>query len=148
MQNPKITKVFFDCHKDSKALHKRIKCCIEKVYDIQAMHMLIKQWKMGEQSDISVTVPGLNKTLEEYKASHGINEYKDKMKEIFGEENEPYQARPLSLFYLKYAARDIEDLIEVKDKMLNELRSLFKEEIVEKIVFYLSREYVKKGCIY
>jgi ribonuclease D len=146
MQNPKIVKVFFDCHKDSEALHKEIKCCIENVYDLQAMNMLIRQWKMGEKNDPSVTTPGLNKTLEECKASHGVNEYKKKMKEIFAEENGTYQARPLSLFFLKYAARDVEDLIELKDKMLGELGTLFKEEMAKKIALYLSKEYVKRGC--
>eukprot|EP00826_Nyctotherus_ovalis_P008181 TRINITY_DN12113_c0_g2_i1.p3 TRINITY_DN12113_c0_g2~~TRINITY_DN12113_c0_g2_i1.p3 ORF type:complete len:117 (+),score=41.18 TRINITY_DN12113_c0_g2_i1:261-611(+) len=108
--------------------------------------MLIKQWKAGEQVDSWVATPGLNKVLEEYKASHGINIYKEKMKEIFAEEIETYEVRPLSLMYLRYAASDVEDLIEIKGKMLAELSQLFKNGRGPLIAEALSKEYVEQGC--
>ena len=146
MMNSKITKIFFDCHRDSEALHKAIGCCVENAYDIQAMHMLIKQWKIDNKNDNTVSMPGLNKSLEEYKASHGVNEYKEIMHEIFKTQAGSYEKRPLSLMYIRYAAKDVEDLIEVKEKMLAELDTMFKNGIGKKIAEVLSIEYVKQGC--
>lgn len=146
MMNPQVNKVFFDCHKDSEALHKGLGCCVANVFDVQAVHMLIKQWKAGEQVENWVATPGLNKVLEEYKASHGINIYKEKMKEIFAEETETYETRPLSLMSLRYAASDVEDLVEVKGKMLAELSQLFKSGKGPLVAETLSREYAEQGC--
>jgi hypothetical protein len=147
MSNREILKVFFDCHKDSEALHKGLSSCVENVLDVQAMHMLLKQWKTEIKEGNTVSTPGLNKSLGEYKASHGINEYKEEMKRIFNEEYGSYGKRPLSLMYIRYAAKDVEDLIEVKDKMLAELSSIFKDNIGIKLAQVLSTEYVKQGCV-
>ncbi len=74
--------MFFDCRKDSEALHKGLGCCLRNVYDIQAMHMFIAQMRatvplkhVGE-----ISAPGLNVSLEAFKASHGINVSKNAMK--------------------------------------------------------------------
>jgi len=147
MLNKKILKVFFDCRKDSEALHKGLNTCVENVLDIQGMHMLLKQWKSENKNENTILTPGLNKPLEEYKASHGINEYKEEMKKIFLEEHGSYRKRPLSLMFIRYAAKDVEDLVEVKDKILAELNSIFKDNIGIKLAEVISKEYLKHGCM-
>lgn len=49
--------------------------------------------------------------------------------------------------FLRYAAKDVEDLIEVKEKMLNELNGIVKnEEISNSIAIEISRSYADQGC--
>jgi ribonuclease D len=56
--------------------------------------------------------------LEKWEAPHGPNELKDKMKRIFQEEPRSYfETRPIVPEFLHYSARDVEDLIEVQEKM-------------------------------
>lgn len=82
MSDPKIEKIFFDCRKDAEALHKKLKCCVQNVYDIQAMHMTISQLRSAVplKNLGDIIMPGLNVSLDLYRASHGINKSKNIMK--------------------------------------------------------------------
>jgi len=65
--------------------------------------------------------PGLNQILETWKAPNGPNELKEKMKKIFQEGDRSYfETRPIIDDFLQYSARDVEDLIEVHEKMLQQ----------------------------
>ena len=149
MNSTTIEKVFFDCRKDSEALHKGLHCCINNVYDIQAMHMFLSQWKSSIplKNTGDILAPGLNVSLEEFKASHGINEAKETMKQIFFNQHGTYEIRPLSLMYIRYAAKDVEDLVEIKEKMLCDFTSTFNDyKTGKKVAEILSKSYSEQGC--
>lgn len=67
-------------------------------------------------------MPGINKVLTAYEATHGNNNLKEYFRERFHNvPSEYYHKRPLEDEYLVYAAKDVEDLIEVKHKMVAKL---------------------------
>eukprot|EP00330_Aristerostoma_sp_ATCC50986_P003483 CAMPEP_0114581418 /NCGR_PEP_ID=MMETSP0125-20121206/5523_1 /TAXON_ID=485358 ORGANISM="Aristerostoma sp., Strain ATCC 50986" /NCGR_SAMPLE_ID=MMETSP0125 /ASSEMBLY_ACC=CAM_ASM_000245 /LENGTH=90 /DNA_ID=CAMNT_0001773599 /DNA_START=230 /DNA_END=502 /DNA_ORIENTATION=+ len=69
--------------------------------------------------------PGLNEVLRKYGASHGVNGLKGIMKKRFSDmPREYFLARPIDLEVLVYSAKDVEDLVEIKGKMLKKLKDL------------------------
>jgi len=102
-----------------------------------------------------VGAPGLNDVLLQYNASHGLNGLKELMKERFNKmPREYFYARPIDKEYLIYSAKDVEDLVEVKEKMVERLwgllRSVGVEVEREKIVVLCkkaSRTYSLHGCL-
>jgi len=69
--------------------------------------------------------PGLNDVLSRYNASHGINSLKHVMKNRFVQlPREYFLNRPIDKEFLIYSAKDVEDLVEVKDKMIKRLQEL------------------------
>lgn len=64
--------------------------------------------------------PGLNSVLKYYEATHGHNELKDIFKNV---PEDFFHVRPLPLEWVIYSASDVEDLIEVKELMID---SVFK----------------------
>ena len=99
-------------------------------------------------------LPGLNEVLEKYKTSHGLNRLKDIMKSRFqGLPIEYFLQRPIDKEFLIYSAKDVEDLVEVKVKMVKRLKELlvfFLGDVDEAKVEYLcrmvSRSYAVQGC--
>jgi ribonuclease D len=56
--------------------------------------------------------------LETWGAPLGQNQLKERMKKVFGEAGRDYfEKRPIEEEFLEYSARDVEDLIEVHEKM-------------------------------
>jgi len=150
MQDTEICKTFFDCRRDTEAMHKMLKCCVKNVFDVQAIHMLLKQWKSTSplKNTGEIISPGLNTALKDFKASHGINENKEKMHEIFNEGSGTYEIRPLSLMFIKYAAKDVEDLLEIKEKMIKKFESFSNDsKLCDIIIQIMSRAYAEQGCI-
>jgi len=101
--------------------------------------------------------PGLNEVLKAYGASHGINHLKAVMKKKFEEmPREYFLKRPLDTEYLVYSAKDVEDLIEVKQnieviilQILNKLIDLDGDKgklLVELLWKKVSKTYVLFGC--
>jgi len=102
--------------------------------------------------------PGLNEVLKAYGASHGINHLKAVMKKKFEEMPRGYfLKRPLDKEYLVYSAKDVEDLIEVKQniqirilQILNKMIDLDGEKgklLVELLWKKVSKTYIFFGCI-
>mmetsp|Transcript_12954 Transcript_12954/g.11083 ORF Transcript_12954/g.11083 Transcript_12954/m.11083 type:complete len:82 (+) Transcript_12954:2598-2843(+) len=62
--------------------------------------------------------PGLNEVLLGCGASHGANTLKNLMKKRFNEApREYFLKRPIDLDFLVYSAKDVEDLVEVRDNL-------------------------------
>jgi len=106
----------------------------------------------------NIKPPGLNEVLKAYGASHGINQLKAVMKRKFEEmPREYFLKRPLDKEYLVYSAKDVEDLIEVKQNIeIKILQILIKmidldgekgKLLVELLWKKVSRTYVFFGCI-
>ncbi len=101
-----------------------------------------------------VNLPGLNEVLEKYQASHGLNDLKYIMKNRFGcLPLDYFLARPLDKEYLIYAAKDVEDLVEVSERMkmkLTELLSFYfknlEDEKVDLLCKKVSKTYAVHGC--
>lgn len=100
-------------------------------------------------------LPGLNEVLDKYQASHGLNKLKNIMKSRFGAVPiEYFLKRPIDKEFLVYSARDVEDLVEVKEKMEQELKELLKvfvggnleEERVDLLCKKVSKTYALHGC--
>lgn len=98
--------------------------------------------------------PGLNDVLKQYEASHGLHILKDLMHTRFGVVKRDYfLQRPIDREFLLYAAKDVEDLVEVKYKMIETLEKLFEEifgnvdkEMVLLLCSTISRTYTDHGC--
>lgn len=98
--------------------------------------------------------PGLNDVLLGCGASHGANKLKNLMKKRFQEApREYFLKRPIDLDFLVYSAKDVEDLVEVKNK----LNKMLKEELekfvgefeFDKIILLaekVSKTYILHGC--
>jgi len=101
-----------------------------------------------------INLPGLNEVLEKYEASHGINTLKYAMKSRFGGlPLDHFLQRPIDKEYLIYAAKDVEDLVEVRENMkikLKELLSFFVKNIedvkVDLLCKKVSKTYALHGC--
>ena len=157
-------KLFFDCQKDSLALHKFLNIHCENVIDLAAFHVLIESlsfflmWKKqkidGFETQTKWKFPNLNDILEKYQAKHGINPFKEEMKVKFATENiEHFQQRPIREDFLEYSAKDVEDLEDVYGKMMRKLEEIVQElevksdkDSLEESVKKISRKYVKQGC--
>ena len=104
--------------------------------------------------EIASRPPGLNDVLGTYKASHGLNNLKSMMKERFwGLSRGYFLKRPIDKEFLIYSAKDVEDLAEVRVKMLSRLTDVLKKfygsvppEFVELFTCYLSHTYTVQGC--
>jgi len=101
-----------------------------------------------------INLPGLNEVLEKYQASHGLNTLKYVMKNRFGSLPLDYfLQRPIDEEYLIYSAKDVEDLVEVSERMkikLKELLSFYfkdlEDEKVELLCKKASKTYALHGC--
>ena len=99
--------------------------------------------------------PSLNDVLEDYKASHGINGLKSIMKDRFWKLPRGYfLQRSIDTELLIYSARDVEDLEEVRAKMMKRLEVALKNtcngvsyEMLMVLTTYVSHLYTNKGCI-
>ncbi len=66
---------------------------------------------------------------------------------MFSEGHGTFELRPISLTYIRYAAQDVEDLVEIKEKMLEEGTKLLKSKKVAVAVSEcLGRCYAEQGC--
>jgi len=98
--------------------------------------------------------PGLNEVLGAYDASHGLNGLKEIMRARFWALPRAYfLQRPIDSEFLVYSAKDVEDLVEVKEKMIDELHKVLKRflpnierEKVELLTKKVSRTYSIYGC--
>jgi hypothetical protein len=98
--------------------------------------------------------PGLNKVLIGYQASHGDNALKDIFKQRFDSyPREYFLKRPMDQEWIVYSAKDVEDLIEVKEKMIEKLHikleEIFGEFDLEKtrmVAHKASKTYATYGC--
>jgi len=99
--------------------------------------------------------PGLNEILRSYGASHGINHLKAAMKKKFEEmPREYFLKRPLDKEYLIYSAKDVEDLVEVKNniearttEILEKLTgTLQNKKLIEFLWKKVSKTYSLFGC--
>ena len=98
--------------------------------------------------------PNLNDVLGAYKASHGLNNLKTLMKERFCTMQRGYfLQRPIDKEFLIYSAKDVEDLSEVRTKMLVRLTDVLKKyygnipsEVVELFSSHISYTYTVQGC--
>ena len=105
--------------------------------------------------EIAARPPGLNDVLESYKASHGINGLKMIMKERFWTLSRGYFfQRPIDVEYLIYAAKDVEDLEEVRSKIMKKLEGVLKNicsglpnEIFMLLLSYISYLHTHEGCV-
>jgi len=112
--------------------------------------------KTGEIFTFSddISLPGLNEVLERYEASHGLNKLKHIMKSRFGRLPLDYFLnRPIDKEYLIYSAKDVEDLVEVKEKMkikLKEMMSFFLKDLesekIDLLCQEVSKTYALHGC--
>ncbi|KRX01440.1 Ribonuclease H-like domain [Pseudocohnilembus persalinus] len=163
--NEKILKIFHDCRKDSLALHFNTGICVKNVFDTAAVHMFREEiegyftahlqkdtFNLMRYLEFTIKWPGLNDILETYQASHGINQQKDDMHRKFSDQRyaEYFRSRPIKDDYLEYSARDVEDLIEVKQNMMNCIKELGVKEkmqmdnqILEYVVLQMSQDYAK-----
>ena len=49
--------------------------------------------------------------------------------------------------FIRYAAKDVEDLIEVKERMMNDVEKLMGNvEVARKVAGAMSRAYSEQGC--
>ncbi len=86
--NPNIRKVFFDGKKDIEAMHFVMGVGIHNVFDAQAVHMALFQFKeFSKNKKIyevkQMVTPGLNDVLGKHEVEHGVNTLKHKFKKIF-----------------------------------------------------------------
>lgn len=90
--------------------------------------------------------PGLNLVLKDYEASHGANPLKEIMKKrMHTLPRDYFLRRPIDQENLIYAAKDVEDLVEVKEKSFKHTIALFEEllgpvdrEKVYKVISFIS----------
>ena len=82
-----------------------------------------------------IKLPGLNSALAKYGATHGISGLKTVMRRRFKRmPAEYFLTRPIDKEFLVYTARDVEDLVEVKENMvksMQELLTLFMGNVEE-----------------
>ena len=98
--------------------------------------------------------PGLNEVLKIYGASHGTNDLKGVMKKKFEEMPRGYfLKRPIDKDYLVYAAKDVEDLVEVKNGIearlwssLQQFNGVVNIESIELLCKKISKTYAIFGC--
>ena len=96
----------------------------------------------------------MNEILEKYDAKNGKNVLKEEIKGKFASENwEVFRKRPICEDFLEYAAKDVEDLRDVMEKMVGKMIRILKDlgVVVEKegVMGFLrrvGRKYVKEGC--
>jgi len=161
MEDPTKCKIFHDCRQDSAALHAFFNICPSNIFDLSAVYMLIEYIKRSldkkEDTLISeeIKLPGLNEILEKYQAIHGINKLKNVMKERFRKfPREYFLQRPIDQEFFVYSAKDVEDLVEIRQKMQSTLGSLFHKFIgqtitEDKLDFLckkVSKIYSQNGC--
>jgi len=99
--------------------------------------------------------PGLNEILKTYNASHGINRLKDIMKKRFQDmPREYFLKRPIDKEILIYSARDVEDLVEMKEKIQAKLKSVLEDLVgpiedsrLELLIRKVSKTYTLYGCL-
>lgn len=67
-------------------------------------------------------MPGLNAILEKYGSPNGVNQLKEKMRLKFEQPEHVkavyFEKRPIDGEFMEYAARDVEDLVDVAHAML------------------------------
>ena len=105
--------------------------------------------------EVASRPPGLNDVLEKYKAPHGLNNLKLIMKERFWTMSKGYfLQRPIDKEFLIYAAKDVEDLEEMRKSMSKKLEEFFKKiygsvpfEMIMLFSSYISYLYTCEGCI-
>jgi len=98
--------------------------------------------------------PGLNDVFEDYKAPHGLNQFKHVMKWRFWNLPKAYfLARPIDKEFLMYSAKDVEDLIACKDNILARLKEILlginedvKNDEVMIFALNVSKTYSNYGC--
>lgn len=105
-----------------------------KLFDVKGFEQYSKierEAKKGYQ-------PGLNEVLRTYNAKHGTNDLKKTMKKRFSTFPKDYfLARPIHSEFLVYSAKDVEDLCQIKENMINKLWGMFADissETIDKIV--------------
>jgi hypothetical protein len=122
-----------DCRQDSLAIHELLGCCIESVLDTCGTDLYLMQYNLyhthGNQvtykdlADTLQKVPGLNAILSKYGSPNGVNNLKDKMKEMFempaAEKVVFFEVRPMHPDFVEYAIRDVEDLVDIGRTMLS-----------------------------
>ena len=177
LEDDKIIKVFHSCIFDVLALNQFNGCFPKNVLDTSALQMFINSFeyqsckmlkvqkcnfkknieaenvKKLDNNEFSIKAPGLNDLLKEYNASNGLNELKDLMKSKFNDKNSKYfLKRPIDEEFLIYSAKDVEDLIEIKDKILIRLQTVLEKKVgniclnrIEKLAYTLSETYVLRG---
>jgi len=166
-------KIFHDCRQDSTALHSYFNICPSNVFDLSAVYMLIEylnrhqslhskdqqqkatQDNSQAQNQDEIKLPGLNDILEKYQATHGINKLKSVMKTRFRTfPREYFLQRPIDQEFLIYSAKDVEDLVEMKQKMQSTVKTLLNnlsvidEEKVDFLCKKVSKIYAQNGCSY
>lgn len=102
LENPNITKVFHDISFDFRILNKQFQVKPKNVFDTQMAALLLGRTKFG-----------LSNLLEEY--------FKIKKEEKF--QKVDWTRRPLSLDMLSYAVKDSAYLLQLKDKLTEELNA-------------------------
>ena len=101
-----------------------------------------------------IKMPSLNDVLEQYQASHGLNNLKPTMRTRFiALPRQYFLQRPLDRELLVYSAKDVEDLVEVKEKMERRLKGALENFIgkieEEKMIMLwkkVSKTYRVEGC--
>jgi len=160
-------KIFHDCRQDSAALHSYFNICPSNVFDLSAVYMLIEylnrhqslhsnkdQQKKAQdsfQTQDEIKLPGLNDILEKYQATHGINKLKSVMKNRFRNfPREYFLQRPIDQEFFIYSAKDVEDLVEMKQKMQSTVKTLLNidEEKIDFLCKKVSKIYAQNGCSY
>lgn len=164
LENSNKIKLFFDCQKDSFALHKCLNIHCENVIDLAGFHILLESLSFNLDCRKSIVyalefqpqckLPNLNEVLEKYQAKNGLNPFKEEMKLKFDTEPvEYFQIRPIAEKFLEYAAKDVEDLEDIYGKMMKRLMNILKDfevkaevEVLEHCLNEISQKYVKQGC--
>jgi len=108
-----------------------------------------------QKSFEDIKPPGLNDIFSEYQVSHGINKLKHIMKKRFGSfPREYFLKRPIDKEFLVYSAKDVEDLVEAKNKVLVKmsevLTKIFGEIDELKVLMtalYISKSYANFGWV-
>ena len=167
-ENPDKRKIFFDCRKDSLALHLYLDIHCQNVIDLAGFHMFITSLQIFVENHENIEnfneyiqqlqrnkIPGLNDVLDRYGALHGKNPLKEDMKMKFSKENKDFfHKRPIPEDFIEYSAKDVEDLSDVLKKMIlktNEILLMLNLKIDEAVLVNLleriSQRYVKQGCL-
>jgi len=135
-------------HEVNKGSEKGGKKKEKKAHEELSVETLIEIQKSVED----IRPPGLNDIFEEYSASHGINKLKNIMKKRFNNfPREYFLQRPIDIEFLVYSAKDVEDLVEVKDKALSKLKDVLARiygEVDENKVLQLGYQISKSYCHY
>ena len=98
--------------------------------------------------------PGLNDVFCYYNAPHGTNQLKKIMKgRFFTMPRDYFLKRPIDEEFLVYSAKDVEDLVEVKNNIVEKIKELLSlvigeldNEKIISLVYDISKTYSSYGC--